>query len=433
MSLAVATMNDSFDRGKQRLRRGLTALCCALPLVAFAQSDGEPPLVPAEASLSGPRPASVLGLNRTDITGSVRGAYWSSNRLLDDRANIGTFSTWLKLDKRLDGGFGVFAEAYAAREDFRSDGQSNTRLREAYLDTRFGQLDVRLGKQIIAWGRADRLNPTDNLTPRDSTLLAADIDEDRFGLVAAKASWNFDGSTSLTTVWLPYFEPNHAALRTGVREQLPDDQRNWAIKLDRSGKAIDWSVSYYDGRDLSGDLGADYILRHYRNRVFGGDAATTVGPWRFAVESAYTLTADPDGSIPFLKNPFVYTVFGVERDFGNNTSAIMQFFNRTVLNYQQPDTSARLHAILTSQLDRTQNGVSVRIAKKWMNETLETELSGLRLLERVGYSIRPRMVYLWSDQIKVLAGYEYFNGSSDTIYGLYHSNSTLFTEVRFYF
>ena len=348
-------------------------------------------------------------------------------------ANLGTASTWLKLDKRLDGGFGVFAEAYASREDFRSDGNSNARFREAYLDARFGQLDVRLGKQIIAWGRADRLNPTDNLTPRDAKLLAADIDEDRFGAVAAKASWNFTASTSLTTVWLPSFQPNRIAMRNGMREQVPDDQRNWAIKLDQSGKAIDWSVSYYEGRDLSGDLGADFVLRHYRNRVIGADAATTVGPWRFALESAYTRTEDPDGSIPFLKNPFVYTVFGVERDFGDNTNAIVQLFNRTVLNYQQPSGAAQLHAILTSQLDRTQNGVSVRIAKKWMNETLETELSGLRLFERNGYSIRPRMVYLWSDQIKLLAGYEYFNGSSDTIYGLYHSNSTLFTEVRFYF
>lgn len=126
-------------------------------------------------------------------------------------------------------------------------------------------------------------------------------------------------------------------------------------------------------------------------------------------------------------------MLGIERDFGNNTSAIVQLFNRTVLNYQRPDSTERLHAVLTSQLDRQQNGVSVRVAKKWMNETLETEFSGLRLFERNGYSFRPRVVYLWSDRIKLLTGYEYFNGSSDTVYGLLHKNSTLFTEIRAYF
>ena len=405
----------------------------ALPITVSAQADGEPLLSPLERSTKTELNSVLVAMDKVGITGSLRGAYWSSNRLLDDRDHVGTTSTWLKLDKRLGGGFGVFAEGYAAREDFRSEGRSPSRLREAYFDTRYGQLDLRLGKQIIAWGRADRLNPTDNLTPRDATLLAADIDEDRIGSVAAKAAWNVDASTSLIGVWLPLFQPNRVALLNGIREQVPDDQRNWAVKLDRSGSAVDWSVSYYEGRDLSGDLGRDYVLRHYRNRVIGADAATTIGPWRIALESAFTRTEDPQGTIAYLKNPFTYTVLGIERDFGNNTSAIVQLFNRTVLNYQRPDSTERLHAVLTSQLDRQQNGVSVRVAKKWMNETLETEFSGLRLFERNGYSFRPRVVYLWSDRIKLLTGYEYFNGSSDTVYGLLHKNSTLFTEIRAYF
>jgi hypothetical protein len=75
----------------------------------------------------------------------------------------------------------------------------------------------------------------------------------------------------------------------------------------------------------------------------------------------------------------------------------------------------------------------VRIAKKWWNETLETELSGSALLERRGYLIRPRLVYAWSDQIKLLAGYEYFDGSSNTLYGLLKRNRLLFTELRYFF
>ena len=372
-------------------------------------------------------------LHSLGLTGSLRGGYWSSNRLYDDVSNVGTGSTWLKLDKKLDNGIGLFAEGFASREDFRTGGNSRNRVREAYVETRSGAFDIRVGKQIIAWGRTDRLNPTDNLTPRDATLMAADIDEDRFGSMASKVSWNMDAFTSLTGVWLPEFQPNRVFLRSGFSETVPNSNRQWAVKLDQSGKEIDWSVSYFDGYDLNGDLSAARVLQHYRTQVIGVDAATTRGAYRFAVESAYTHTEDSAGTNEFIKNPFLYTVFGVERDFGDNTSGIVQIFNRTVTNYSQPSTAARFHAILANQLDRTQNGVSVRIAKKWWNETLETELAGVSLLDRNGYSVRPRLTYLWSDQIKILSGYEYYQGSSDTLYGLLHKNSLFFIEMRYFY
>ena len=400
--------------------------------VAFAQeaNDMAPPVRDA-ASASG----SVVSnkLHSLGLTGSLRGGYWSSNRLYDDVSNVGTGSTWLKLDKKLDNGIGLFAEGFASREDFRTGGHSRNRIREAYVETRSGAFDIRVGKQIIAWGRTDRLNPTDNLTPRDARLMAADIDEDRFGSMASKVSWNMDSFTSLTGVWLPEFQPNRVFLRSGFSETIPNSNRQWAVKLDQSGKDIDWSVSYFDGYDLNGDLSAARVLQHYRTQVIGVDAATTRGAYRFALESAYTRTEDSAGTNEFIKNPFLYTVFGVERDFGNNTSGIVQIFNRTVTNYSQPSSAARFHAILTNQLDRTQNGISVRIAKKWWNETLETELSGLSLIDRNGYSVRPRMTYLWSDQVKILSGYEYYQGSSDTLYGLLHKNSLLFIEMRYFY
>ena len=400
--------------------------------VACAQeaNDMAPPVRDA-ASLSDS--AASNKLHSLGLTGSLRGGYWSSNRLYDDVSNVGTGSIWLKLDKKLANGIGLFAEGFAAREDFRTGGNTRNRLREAYVETRSGAFDIRVGKQIIAWGRTDRLNPTDNLTPRDATLMAADIDEDRFGSMASKVSWNMDAYTSLTGVWLPEFQPNRIFLRSGFSESIPNSNRQWAVKLDQSGKEIDWSVSYFDGYDLSGDLSASRVLQHYRTQVIGVDAATTRGPYRFAVESAFTRTEDSAGTNDFIKNPFLYTVFGVERDFGNNTSGIVQIFNRTVSNYSQPSTAGRFHAILANQLDRTQNGVSVRIAKKWWNETLETELAGVSLLERNGYSVRPRMTYLWSDQVKILSGYEYYQGSSDTLYGLLHKNSLFFIEMRYFY
>ena len=62
--------------------------------IALSADDGEPPLVPEEktdASLT--RLAAVKEkLHDWGLTGSLRGAYWSSNRRLDDEKHIPNFS-----------------------------------------------------------------------------------------------------------------------------------------------------------------------------------------------------------------------------------------------------------------------------------------------------------------------------------------------------
>ncbi len=413
------------------------ALCLSLlsHLVQAADLDNNmaPPMSIEEAAATTAYPIKAQ-LSRLGVTGSLRTGYWSSNRLYDDVSGVGTASAWLKLEKKLDNGIGLFAEGYSTREDLRTDGNTRSSIREMYVETRKGDFDFRVGRQIIAWGRTDRLNPTDNLTPRDARLLATDIDEDRFGSLAAKALWSLAANDSLTLVLLPEFQANKSYSK--FTEVIPTANNQWAVKYDQSGKAIDWSVSYYDGYDLSPDLSASYVYEHYRIKVLGMDIATTIGSNRFALESAYTQTQDMNGTNEYIKNPFLYTVIGVEHDFGNNTSGIVQIFNRHIYNYSTPDTSTSLkllRSVVISQLDRNQDGISIRIAKKWLNETLETELAGSTLLERNGYSLRPRVTYLWSDSIKLLAGYEYYAGNSNTYYGYLKKNNTLFMELRYFY
>ncbi len=77
--------------------------------------------------------------------------------------------------------------------------------------------------------------------------------------------------------------------------------------------------------------------------------------------------------------------------------------------------------------------MSLRIDKKWFNETLEAEFAAITLLNRQGYALRPRVVYLWSDSVKIIAAYDYFRGTDKTIYGLLEKNTALYSEVRWYF
>lgn len=421
--------------------------------LVIGADDGEPPLVPEEKPEATPSGVAAFKnrLHEWGLTGSLRGAYWSSNRRLDDEQSISDASVWLKLDRKMMKNWGIFVEGYLNSEDPFGYRKNTNRFREAYIEGRVSDWDFRLGKQIIAWGRADRFNPTDNLTPRDFTLLAPETDEDRFGSVAAKASWNWNASTSLTTVWLPVFRPHVLTFPSqpgvSIDHNIPDSYRQWAVKLDQSGKAVDWSVSYFDGFDLTPDISpGDSIgrlinLRHNRTRVIGADAATTLGSFRLATELAYTRTADSDDNDPNIKNSFWYGIVGIERTFPDDLTINSQLFARRVDHYSNPEDIANpvvhlfavQNAILNNQYDKQQFGVTFRVSKKWLNETLEGEVAGSLLLSRAGYLIRPKLAYAWSDSIKLIGGVEYFGGSDKTSYGRQEKNHGVFAEFRYYF
>src|SRR6476620_6028995 len=77
-------------------------------------------------------------------------------------------------------------------------------LREAYVNAYLGPFDLRLGKQIIVWGRADALNPTNNITPVDFRIRSPLEDDIRLGNVGARAFLRL-GIARLEGVWMPTY------------------------------------------------------------------------------------------------------------------------------------------------------------------------------------------------------------------------------------
>lgn len=81
-------------------------------------------------------------------------------------------------------------------------------LREAYAHIRgfvFPAVDLKIGRQRIAWGTADQFNPTDNLNPYDLEDIT-DLGKRR-GIEAANLNWYASEAFSLQAVYLPFFKP----------------------------------------------------------------------------------------------------------------------------------------------------------------------------------------------------------------------------------
>lgn len=401
-------------------------------------------------AMSEQTPAGRTLRDALDLSGSVRAGYFSASRRLDEARDVTTGSVWLRAAPKLGDSVSVVAEGWVRNDSSFRDG-NRSKLREGYLDFSAGRTDVRIGKQIIAWGRADELNPTDNLTPRDFTLLVPETGDQRFGTLAARAVHHV-GDTSVTAVWLPDFSPNifPIAATPGVQITRRAPHRHQAaVKLERSGDVVDWSVSYFDGLDLYPDLriaglgpaGLALALDHNRIRVVGGDVAAVVGRFGLRAEAAYTWTAHVESTNPLIKKPFLYAVFGADRTFAQSLNVNVQYFVRRVTGFQDPyreaeplvRTVALQAAGISNQLDRYQHGASIRVSNRWLNDALEGSFLAVGSFTRGDYLLRPRLTYAFNDQWKGSVGADVFRGSPETFFGRLRRTSGVFAELRYSF
>jgi hypothetical protein len=380
------------------------------------------------------------------LSGSVRGAYWSGSRKLDPEQDIAAASLWLKGEAR-SGDVSFVAEGWLRNDGSSQRASARSLLREGYVQYSRGPTQVRLGRQLIVWGRADQVNPTDNLTPRDYTLLVPDVGDERFGTLALQVSKRF-GDYTIAGAWLPRFRPNVIPFvpEITVTEVLPESARQWGLKLDHSASSgIDWSASWYTGFDLNPTLQPNYqnpgAVRaiHPRIDVAGIDFAAPVGAFGLRGEAAYTFTTKDWQTDPLAKKPFFFGVIGVERTYGSTFNLNLQLYAYRVSKYSDPRELAdpvqrRLavfQAINAHQIERSERGVTLRIADKWWNETLESEVLLVSLIDRTSCLIRPRMIYALDDHLRMTLGADLYRGSGDSAFGLLRHNSGAFAELRF--
>jgi hypothetical protein len=387
-------------------------------------------------------------------TGSLRGGYFSEDRRFTDDKHFLVGSAWLTLRPEEVLGTKIYFDGFIQGEDLSRSATHVSDVRETYLDRSFGDFDFRVGRQIIVWGRADKINPTDNLSVRDFRRLMTDDEDQRTGVLATQLTWNI-GEERIKAIWLPEwrspkfpFPPVAPGLNfVYVDPKTPIQQ--YALKWDHMGSGgFDASFSYFHGYSKIPDLspkvvagGVDLELLFPLIQTFGFDAAWTMDRYGLRVESAYTLTPDNNGRNVLAQNPFLFTVFGVERSFDDQFSVNVQYLNRWVQGYSgfaeitDPTlkTLALQSAITTQQLVGMNHGVSVRPSAKFMNEILEAEIAWIHWFTTGDHLVRPKVAYALTDAWKLIAGVEWYSGPTLSFFGRIRDTSTGFLEARFNF
>jgi hypothetical protein len=413
------------------------ALAIASP--ALAQSD-----VPAPSILE-----------QAGATVTLRTGVWSSTRELDADGPFGAAMVWGKIARPITDRASFLVDGWTSLRGPFEQGRARGELREAFVTFASGPFELKAGRQIIAWGRADGINPTDNLTAQDLTLLAPDDSDRRLGSTAVRATYAFR-DISATAIWLPEFRSHRVPVPAGLGD-IKGAESEWgakqfAFRIEQTGRAIDWSVSAFRGRDLSPDLGQAIRpsghqaittpgLFHNDVRVIGADAAGNVGRFGLRGEVAYTDTEDSDGTNPFVKNPFLAAVVGADRTYREHLNINVQYLYRFVAHFRSPDPDASSfvnlvamqQATLSGQTRRHQHGASARGSYKWFHDTLEAEVAAAGFARPSGSVLRPKITYAVSDRMKLLVGGELYRGDRASQFGMLRDNSGAFAEVRWSF
>ncbi len=137
----------------------------------------------------------------------------------------------------------------------------------------------------------------------------------------------------------------------------------------------------------------------------------------------------------------VLGVLGADRTFFEYLNINVQYFARHISGYNDPnaivDPMTRIIAIQqsvsSSQQDRFQQGLSLRIANKWLHETLEAELAAVYNLTRSDYLLRPKLAYAFDDHWKGAIGATLFRGEPNSFFGMLRDRSAVFGEMRLSF
>jgi hypothetical protein len=388
--------------------------------------------------------ALMLGLNAClaaaqdlQVNAALALGAWSGTRVLDQGG--GVFARTLSAGAGMDLGERLRIKLDGSIHQFP---QRRRALREAWVQWEGERTQLRLGHQILAWGRADRINPTDNLTARDYTLPLAVDEAQRIGAPSFTLLHELGQAGRLTLV-AKRFRASRGPSDEAERHlpvRVQGEQTEYAVKFDRTGEALDWSLSYFDGLEKLRSL---QLLRapggrivgasrgHAPLRALGVDAAATVGAWGLRGELARlrfreTRFDSLDGRLSHW-----YGIAGVETSLPHSAGIAVQYFFRRYGQDPGKESSRRRLRIANNQFHRLQDGFTLRYAQRLWNDRIDYELVAMHNLREGDWAFRPRVNLRWSDRIKFTAGADVFRGREESFFGSIEKNTVGFAEVVF--
>lgn len=367
----------------------------------------------------------------------------------------------LRLDIKLPGdwkarlagrGFYDWAYLIRGRDNFTDDTLAamewEAEPREVYLQGELAPgLDLKLGRQVVVWGKADNIRVVDVLNPLDQREPGmVDIEDLRLPTTMIKADYYF-GSWSLTGIVIPElrfnknppfgsdFYPGARRLEE-IKPGMGLDNLEYALAL--SGVFSGWDLSLHFAHYF--DRAGHYAwvpnpfnlplveLKHSRLTMLGAAANLALGNWLVKAETAWLngleFMAAPDEKFNRLDG-----MLGLEYSGFSDTTISVEWAARWLTDYQTRLKSA------PDQADETDFTTMIRLTRDFDHDTWK--LTGLIGLFGLGFQgggfVRLQLDYDIADGWELTVGVIDYIAGSARPWGMYGDNDRVFASLAWSF
>jgi len=345
---------------------------------------------------------------------------------------------------------GFTAEGFL-RKNFNYEGRSLYTMKETYANLSLEHIELKLGKQIINWGVADEIKPTDYFKRYDYTDILRKEEE---GIFAFRATYQL-GRANIDFVWAPVFDTDRISYdhknpwAVVPRQEISftlNNEHKPAMNLEasqfglRAGfeqSGIDYSFTYIYGIDrlptfidtqtvgiVEGKPLVEVIPFHERIHLFGADWNKSFSTWNFKGEAAYVITEHPEIS------PYFRVVLGIDRNFSrfwSNTELYVLAQYAIDKFTGKGEEFVKKNGVNFNHLFR--QAVTLNFDMK-VSETYSLHIKGILDLEKGGRLVQSEFRWKPRDSVVAYIGADYLDGRDETYFGLFRNNDRFLAGVR---
>lgn len=345
---------------------------------------------------------------------------------------------------------------------------------EVYYKHYGEQYNFTIGKNIVIWGKGDKVHVLDNINAEDlSDFINPEYKERQIGEEMIKIDRFFrGGNANLEFIYTPDFSPHRFAndpdsplgnwvinpfagqftlkeianknnktetqVFEDIEDSIPDEDNQFGLRFTDSRGGTDYGFSYYHGylrtpsynkKAFAQSIGQDFNVRlkaadlkYDEVDVFGFELAKVIADINSRLELAYYRTDDTDGNDLNVRNNKIAWVIGGDRDLPiSNLNLNLQFTGEKILDDDEVKGN-KYHIDYNSDGDYTTNRAILKLEDSYQNEKIIPELTWVYNLKDHDYSLKAAIDYELKQDLVLTFAHKIFRGDSDTQLGQFEDN-----------
>lgn len=279
-------------------------------------------------------------------------------------------------------------EMRSSRDDYPQDYldvyEKEFELTETFLQTELTDgLDIKIGRQVVVWGKSDNIRVTDVLNPLDYRQPGlVDIRDLRLPVTMTRLDYYWDSwSLSGLIIHEPRFDktPVFGSDFFPGTAPLPEtEEPGWSLSNQQYGLALNgvfsgwdmalYAASIFDQRTHIDTTGSTIPVRkHGRISMAGIATNIAVGNWLVKAEAAW-LDGLQFTNLPEQEKSRIDTLIGIEYSGFTETTISLEMANRYLVDFDP-----RLEALPDVQKENTVQYV-LRYTREFLHDTLRFTL-----------------------------------------------------------